>query len=631
MTTPLDPIRAMADLMDGLDLAVCLYDFDDRALLWNQAFLRYFPEHAGHIHEGEPYADNLRRFFQARISAEERPMLEEYVAAGVRRHREQRAPFAFLNQGRWVQVAATDVPGLGRMRVWQPTEPSHHTQSPEILDHVAGGILVVDPEGRATWTNERFELQYGLLGQGSLIGRSFEEIYALAWRDPGRSDRADFEQGLRVLREHLGVEGAPFQLPMPGDRWMRVATMKSGTGVRYYANVDVTLMERSRRALVKKTLELETTLRSMSQGIFMIDGDGRMSVYNQRLLELLDLPEDFLARRPTLSEVTQFQTDRGDFGDHHDRVDPHARPYVEAMGQGAIPPTYLRRTADGRALEVKTQALEGGGIVRTFTDVTEHVRVREQVEQLNAELEARVQRRTAELEAANRELEAFSYSIAHDLRQPLSSIDGFSALLAEIAQQHPGTRAPHYVARIRAGIRQMSSLTDGLLALAQLSRARLEWREFDLGAAARVAFTHRRDAAPDRQASLDLQPGLLVHGAPVLLRQVMDNLIGNAWKFTARKPHAVIEVGVEPQPDGRRAYFVRDNGAGFDMAYADKLFGAFQRLHSPSEFAGNGIGLATVQRIIARHGGEVWARGAEGEGATFYFTLGDAPPPREPA
>ncbi len=245
---------------------------------------------------------------------------------------------------------------------------------------------------------------------------------------------------------------------------------------------------------------------------------------------------------------------------------------------------------------------------------------------LNASLEERVRQRTAQLQTANRELEAFSYSVSHDLRTPLSAIDGFSNLLGKDLETGAASeRNKHYLARIRAGVVQMGELIDALLSLARVSRTSLRWDKVDLSALAKSVLDGYREREPGRTAQFDIEPELMAQGDPRLLQQVLDNLLGNAWKFSRRQPQTHIVFRRERGADGEAVYAVQDQGAGFDMAYSDKLFGAFERLHSVAEFAGTGIGLATVQRIVTRHGGRVWAESAPGHGATFYFTLGEAP------
>jgi signal transduction histidine kinase len=237
-------------------------------------------------------------------------------------------------------------------------------------------------------------------------------------------------------------------------------------------------------------------------------------------------------------------------------------------------------------------------------------------------LEEQVQARTSQLQAANEELLAFSYAVSHDLRTPLSTIAGFSGLLDKEADaDNASARSKHYIARIRAGVVQMSELIDSLLSLAHVSRTSLRWDRVDMSTLAQTILDSYQEREPGRVVQLDIQPELVVQGDPTLLRNVLDNLLGNAWKFSSQQPLTRIAFRQENGADGQVVYVVQDTGAGFDMAYSDKLFGAFQRLHTAAEFAGSGIGLATVHRIVMRHGGKVWADSAPGCGATFYFTL----------
>jgi light-regulated signal transduction histidine kinase (bacteriophytochrome) len=225
------------------------------------------------------------------------------------------------------------------------------------------------------------------------------------------------------------------------------------------------------------------------------------------------------------------------------------------------------------------------------------------------------------LRIANTELEAFSYSVSHDLRSPLATLQGLSRHLARRLSPGNDAQALHYLERIGVAALQMGDLIDGLLALAQVSRRSLQREPVDLALMAHHIVDQLRKHEPGREVELVVGDALTVNADRRMVRSLMDNLLGNAWKFSAQRERARIEIGREPGP-GEPVFFVRDNGAGFDMAHAGQLFGTFQRLHDANEFPGTGIGLATVQRIVARHQGRVWAEAAPSAGATFYFTLG---------
>ena len=354
--------------------------------------------------------------------------------------------------------------------------------------------------------------------------------------------------------------------------------------------------------------QLTTTLESLTDGFFTVDREWRITYANAEIQRMVRRHRAELIGHRLVDVFT----------------DPSAatfyRHYKSALQRNEVVQAEEYYAPLDIWLHVKAYP-SPQGLAVYVRDVTERVLGRRELLRLNAELEARVKRRTSQLELANRELEAFSYSIAHDLRAPLGAIDGFSECLERTSLQDLNERGRHYLNRIRAAVHQMQDLTEGLLALASLSRTSLHNKTVDLAPLAQAAFSACREQAPQRAADIHIAPSLPAFGDPRLLAQVMENLVGNAWKFTARRARARIEVGSMNGPGGCAVYYVRDNGAGFDPTYAAKLFEPFQRLHTQDEFSGTGIGLAIVHKVIARHGGRVWAESAPEQGATFFFTL----------
>ncbi len=280
--------------------------------------------------------------------------------------------------------------------------------------------------------------------------------------------------------------------------------------------------------------------------------------------------------------------------------------------------TALKRSAGRTHAFALAQSQSRSALER---EAEQRRRAEDEIRSLNVGLERRVALRTEQLEAANRELSAFAYSVSHDLRAPLRAVNGFSQILLEDHGEQLDATGREHLERICHAARRMGELIDDLLSLSRLTQAELTHTRVDLSGCARAILEELQLRDPDRDVTWTVAPGITVDGDEALLRAVLENLLGNAWKFTARRPRAEIEFGVVEQ-GGETVYVVRDNGAGFDMRYADKLFGAFQRLHSSAEYEGHGIGLATVQRIIHRHGGRAWAVGEVDRGAAFYFTLG---------
>jgi PAS domain S-box-containing protein len=360
----------------------------------------------------------------------------------------------------------------------------------------------------------------------------------------------------------------------------------------------------------------ESLLESAPDAIIAVDHAGRIVLVNSQTDEMFGYRRDeLLGQTVELLLPTRFRDIHVAHRTNYGRA-PSTRP----MGVGL---DLWGRRKDGTEfpVEISLSPIRSDNsslIVSIIRDVTARKETQEQIRELNVELERRVR----ELAAVNQELEAFSYSVSHDLRAPLRAIAGFSQALSEDYDATLDEQGKDYTRRIDAATQRLTQLIDDLLMLSRVTRSEMN-REttVDLSALANSIASQLQSAQPERRVQFVVQPGLVTHGDAHLLHIALDNLIGNAWKFTSKTPEPRIEFGTTGKENGKTAYFVRDNGAGFDMAFATKLFGPFQRLHSGNEFPGTGIGLATVQRIVHRHGGRVWAEGEVGRGATVYFTL----------
>jgi PAS domain S-box-containing protein len=424
---------------------------------------------------------------------------------------------------------------------------------------------------------------------------------------------------VRYRREHPPLDGIDVEiatslashaaLAISNGRLLRRA--QSEVDRRVKAEAALMESERLRRAeqdVARANRFLDAIIENIPDMVFVKEAENlTFTRFNRAGEELLGLSRDTLMGK---SDYDFFPASEAEFFIRKDRETLASKALID------IPEEPIQTSRGIRWLHTKkVPILDGDGrpayLLGISQDITEHRQARSEL----------VKAKEA-AEAANRELEAFSYSVAHDLRSPLRAIDGFSQALLEDYGDKLDDEGQSYLRRVRSSAQHMAELIDDLLTLSRVTRAELRRQQVDLTERAETILTRLRHTEPERDVKFEVEREMRAYGDPGLLAIILENLLGNAWKFTSKRQGAAIALG-STLKEGKKVFFIRDNGAGFDMSYAGRLFGVFQRLHHVTEFDGTGIGLATVFRIIARHGGRVWAEGEVDRGATFYFTLAD--------
>jgi PAS domain S-box-containing protein len=505
--------------------------------------------------------------------------------------------------GRFLGYAGTTLNITRRMQALEQARASSERLA-TTLENLTDAFFTLDRQWRVTYANREAERLSGRRRE-DVLGKVMWEAFPDSRGTPfhGAYEAAQNDRRATRVEAYSKTLGA----------WVQASVHPTADGIAIYFR-DVTESRRAQDALAASEERFRTLFETSMDAIFLSEPDGSISACNPAACRMFGLTQAQLRGR-LCNDLVAPEDRRLDA-----LLDERAR---QGTASGQL--TMLRDDGSRFEAEIAASVHTGtdGRIHASvlMRDISERIAHQRQVLEANANLSARVGERTAELEAANAQLRAFAHSLAHDLRAPVAAIDGFARRLEEQGDPAAATPERHYLGRIRAAAQRLDEYIEALLSLAHVVQAPLRVVEVDLSQVAGAVLAELKERDPARRVVAQVRPGLRARGDATLLRIVLENLLENAWKFTSPRATGEILVDQVAGEDGDPVFRVRDNGVGFDMAYADKLFTSFQRLHTHAEFPGTGIGLANVSRIVTRHGGRIWAQSAEGAGATFFFTI----------